>query len=116
MPSNGDTIVVGVDGSECSDAALRWAIEEAERSGRSLLLVNARHWTSDALSSLTALFGSDDSLTMGRKQLNRAARLARTSGVMVRTRLVEGARPARSRVPSAKGRRCWSSGPMDIEV
>ena len=36
-------IVVGVDGSETSRAALRWAIEEAEHHGSSLEAVHAWH-------------------------------------------------------------------------
>jgi nucleotide-binding universal stress UspA family protein len=36
-----ERIVVGVDGSETSRAALRWAIEEAERHGSSLEAVHA---------------------------------------------------------------------------
>ncbi|HEX7095468.1 MAG TPA: universal stress protein [Acidimicrobiales bacterium] len=34
-------IVVGVDGSDASVAALRWAAEEAERSGASVVVVHA---------------------------------------------------------------------------
>lgn len=37
------TIVVGVDGSEASAAALRWALEEARRRGTTLRLVHAWH-------------------------------------------------------------------------
>lgn len=37
-------IVVGIDGSPCSKAALRWAEEYAESSGGRLTLVSAWHW------------------------------------------------------------------------
>lgn len=36
-----DRIVVGIDGSECSDEALRWAVDEATRTGAELELVHA---------------------------------------------------------------------------
>lgn len=41
-PSN--TVVVGVDGSDCSRAAVRWAEEFARLRGGSLKLVTAWHW------------------------------------------------------------------------
>ena len=37
-------IVVGIDGSDCSDAALRWAEEYADATGARLELVTAWHW------------------------------------------------------------------------
>ena len=52
-----DTIVVGIDGSEASNRALNWALAEAERSKRSLLLVHVWHWTSDAIGSPISLIG-----------------------------------------------------------
>jgi nucleotide-binding universal stress UspA family protein len=102
MVADADTIVVGVDGSEYSDAALRWAIGEADRSGRSLVLVNVWHWSSDALSGPVALFGSPDSRTAGHNHLKRAARLARTRGVKTQTRLLEGT-PARGLCAVSEG-------------
>ena len=36
-----DRIVVGIDGSACSDEALRWAVDEAARTGAELELVHA---------------------------------------------------------------------------
>ncbi|MFM7253943.1 MAG: universal stress protein [Ilumatobacteraceae bacterium] len=50
-----DRIVVGIDGSECSDEALRWAVDEAARTSAELELVhawsypypNGRHGASD---------------------------------------------------------------------
>jgi nucleotide-binding universal stress UspA family protein len=50
-----DRIVVGIDGSACSDEALRWAVDTAARTGAELELVHAwsypypsaRHGASD---------------------------------------------------------------------
>lgn len=36
-------IVVGVDGSDCSEAALRWAVEEAQEHGAEMEVVMAWH-------------------------------------------------------------------------
>ena len=44
MTSTSREIVVGVDGSPSSKAALRWAEEYAEKAGGRLTLVSAWHW------------------------------------------------------------------------
>ncbi len=44
---SGNSIVVGIDGSECSENAFRWAIAEAKMTGRQLSLVRAWDWSSD---------------------------------------------------------------------
>ncbi|HET9075841.1 MAG TPA: universal stress protein [Acidimicrobiales bacterium] len=85
-----DTIVVGVDASECSDAALDWAAGEARRSGRRLLVVTAWHWSSSVMRSSMSLLGHDDPYTAGRHVLEQSARRARAAGVPVLTWLVEG--------------------------
>lgn len=41
-----ERVVVGVDGSSCSQAALRWAERYAQMSGATLVLVTAWHWPS----------------------------------------------------------------------
>jgi nucleotide-binding universal stress UspA family protein len=87
-----NTIVVGVDGSGCSHQALTWALAEAKRSNRSLLLVNVWHWTSDAISSPMSLVGAPDSRKAGHRLLQAASSRARTHGVSATTRLVEGPR------------------------
>jgi nucleotide-binding universal stress UspA family protein len=88
-----ETIVVGIDGSECSDQALRWAINEARLSDRSLLLVHVWHWRTDAVASPMALVGTSDAHQAGRHLLGRAAAQARRHGVTVTTKLLEGAAP-----------------------
>ena len=85
-----DTIVVGVDASEFSDAALDWAAAEAKRSGRTLLLVNVWHWSSSVISSPMSLFGQRDPYTAGRYILEQSARRARAEGIAVLTWLIEG--------------------------
>lgn len=40
----GRTVVVGVDGSECGAAAVRWAEAHARQNGGTLRLVTAWHW------------------------------------------------------------------------
>jgi nucleotide-binding universal stress UspA family protein len=88
-----ETIVVGIDGSPCSDQALRWAIREARVSGRPLLLTHVWHWRTDAVASPMSLVGTSDARKGGRHLLDRAATLARRHGVTATTRLLEGAVP-----------------------
>jgi nucleotide-binding universal stress UspA family protein len=87
---NTNTIVVGIDGSLCSEAALAWAIDEAERSNRSLLLAHVRHWYHDAMATPVALMTPLDSHKAGRMLLDKCARQAKKRGVPVATRLIEG--------------------------
>jgi nucleotide-binding universal stress UspA family protein len=87
-----NTIVVGVDGSECSHHALTWALAEAKRSNRWLLLINVWHWTSDVISSPMSLVGAPDSRKAGHRLLRAASARAKTHGVTAVTRLVEGPR------------------------
>jgi nucleotide-binding universal stress UspA family protein len=42
-PGTADTVVVGVDGSDSSKAALRWATRQAELTGTALQVVTAWH-------------------------------------------------------------------------
>jgi nucleotide-binding universal stress UspA family protein len=86
-----ETIVVGIDGSECSEQALRWAIHEAGTSGRPLLLLHTWHWRTDAIASPLSLVGAPDARKAGRHLLVRAAAQARRHGVTATTRLLEGA-------------------------
>jgi nucleotide-binding universal stress UspA family protein len=88
-----ETIVVGIDGSECSEQALRWAIDEARMSGRTLLLIHVWHWRTDAVASPMSLVGTSDARQAGHHLLGRAAAQARRCGVTVATRLVEGSAP-----------------------
>ncbi len=87
---DGDTIVVGLDASPCSEKALDWATDEARRSGRRLLLVNVWHWSSGVAGSPMSLVGADDPHTAGRHTLGRAAKHVEAQGVPVATCLAEG--------------------------
>jgi nucleotide-binding universal stress UspA family protein len=42
--TNESCVVVGIDGSECSQVALRWAVDYATRAQARLVLVTAWHW------------------------------------------------------------------------
>lgn len=90
LPVNGDTIVVGLDTSDSSQDALRWALDEAERSKRRVLIVHVWHWSTDALASPTALLGLPDSHKTGRALLRSAKVQATVRGVDATTRLLEG--------------------------
>jgi nucleotide-binding universal stress UspA family protein len=88
-----NTIVVGIDGSECSHRALTWALAEASRSNRWLLLVNVWHWSRDILNSPMSLVGTPDTRVSGQRLLHAASARAKTHGVAAITRLVEGSPP-----------------------
>ena len=98
----GDVIVVGLDGSESSSRALAWAITEAERSARSLVLVHAWHWTQDVLASPTPEPGWSEARKAGRSLLDRAAAQSRKRGVSTSTKLVDGS-AAEGLTKSAEG-------------
>ena len=90
--ADANTIVVGTDGSDCAEEAVRWAIGEAALSGRRLLIVHAWSWISDAM---VTPFDRPEGKKVGAAILHRAEREARRHGVEVQTRLFEG--------PAAKG-------------
>ncbi|MDE3204368.1 MAG: universal stress protein [Acidobacteriota bacterium] len=85
-----DTIVVGIDSSPSSEVALRWAIDEAARTGRRLHIVNVWHWADGAVGSPMALVGHEDPHTAGRHLLTRAVKQAEGSNVVVTSALAEG--------------------------
>jgi nucleotide-binding universal stress UspA family protein len=97
-----NTIVVGIDGSECSHHALTWALAEAKTSDRWLLLVNVWHWSSDVVNSPMSLVGAPDSRKAGHRLLHAASARAKTHGVTAVTRLVEGS-PASALAEVAEG-------------
>jgi nucleotide-binding universal stress UspA family protein len=92
--STDDTIVVGLDGSHYSERALAWAITEAQRSGRHLLLVHTWTWTDDIMATEGATSGGSNAQKTGHALLSGAADQARKQGVAATTRLVEGSPPA----------------------
>lgn len=87
---DGDTIVVGLDASECSERALDWATDEAKRSQRRLLLVSVWHWSTGAVGSPMSLVGHEDPHTAARQTLERAAKQVHDKGVPFSVFLAEG--------------------------
>lgn len=90
-----ETIVVGVDGSINSEVALEWAMDEARRSQRPLLIAHAWHWSQDAMSSPMSLTGLVDARKAGSALLRRSAARARREGIPVSTCLLEGSASTR---------------------
>ena len=97
-------IVVGVDGSEASERALQWAVEEAGLRGASVTIVNA--WSMAfagggfPYAGLAIDPGSFE--TAGQEVLDAAVRSAEASGVTIETSLVCGG-AAESLLAAAKG-------------
>lgn len=89
-------IVVGVDGSAVSAGALRWAVTEAARSGRSVRAVHA--WSFDPTNDIkSAVAEAKDRLaTLRRGELETFVRetLDDAETAAVRIELVEGAAAA----------------------
>lgn len=91
MPApSGNSIVVGLDGSECSGQALRWAIDEARMTGRELSIVHVWDWFSDVQLLPMGSGPTLDAHRMGRALLDRAAAEAKRQDVAVRTHLRRG--------------------------
>ena len=105
-----DTIVVGVDGTPKSEAALNWAITEAQRSGRSLLLAHVWHWSTDTMSSPMSMSHEFNARKDGASMLRRDAARVRREGVAVSTRLLEGSAPEKL-VETADGAAMLVLGP-----
>jgi len=97
-----DTIVVGVDHSECSQEALRWAVDEAHLSGRRLLLVHVWQWGGDAIVAPLAPVGLPEQAESGRSLLRHHAQEIRAKGIEVTTKLLEGS-PVAALVEAAQG-------------
>jgi nucleotide-binding universal stress UspA family protein len=89
-------IVVGVDGSENSRAALRWAYDEAASHDASLIVVTAWHWPPLPQASPYGSLPPEGYVTQPRGEamalldLLTSGLAARTPGVGVRTVLEEG--------------------------
>jgi nucleotide-binding universal stress UspA family protein len=90
-------LVVAVDGTEDGDRAVRYAAQEARRTGRGLSLVHVVHETVPTAPMLP-LFGSDTLHAVGHGVLADAVTLARSlvgEDVEVESHLVEGPRASR---------------------
>lgn len=97
--ADSETMVVGIDGSEGGDEALRCAISEAVRSHRRLVVVHAWSWLSNAL---VPPFNAPERKKDAVSLLRRAEAAAKERGVGVEVRLVEG-QPAEALVKIAQG-------------
>ena len=73
-------IVVGVDGSQSSLAALRWAVRQAELTGTPLEIVSAWEWPVSLLGWETPLPDDYDPAEEARRQLDKAVRAVLTPG------------------------------------
>ena len=92
----GEFIVVGVDGTEDGDRAVRYAVADARRTGRALRLVHVQH-ASALTAPMLLLFHSEALRAVGLGVLDDAESLVRTigrDGVAVEKHLVEGQRAA----------------------
>ena len=85
-------IVVGVDGSESSLAALRWAVRQAELTGAPLEIVSAWEWPVSFLGWETPLPDDYDPADEARRQLDKAVSAVLTPGdaIEVRRSVIEG--------------------------
>ena len=85
-------IVVGVDGSQSSLAALRWAVRQAELTGAPLEIVSAWEWPVSFLGWETPLPDDYDPADEARRQLDEAVSAVLTPGdaIEVRRSVIEG--------------------------
>jgi nucleotide-binding universal stress UspA family protein len=85
-------IVVGVDGSESSLAALRWAVRQAELTGAPLEVVSAWEWPVSYSGWETPLPPDYDPADEARRQLDKAVSAVLTPGdaIEVRQSVIEG--------------------------
>lgn len=87
---DGETVVVGIDGSINSDAALDWAIDEASKSARRVLAAHVLPFTQSVVIAPLVLVGFPDATSSAAELLRRASQRCRRADVAVSTTLVEG--------------------------
>lgn len=85
-----NTIVVGVDGSPGSEAALAWAVKEAFGSRRRVMVVHAFPLAETMVLAPLTLVGFTDGPSYGTEVLRRAADYCGDAGVAFSTVLAEG--------------------------
>ena len=85
-------IVVGVDGSQSSLDALRWAVRQAELTGSPLEIVSAWEWPVSYLGWGTPVPPDYDPAEEARRQLDKAvsAVLTPRDAIEVRQSVIEG--------------------------
>lgn len=85
-----NTIVVAVDGSKASAAAVDWAVKEAQVSHHDVLLVYVVTLAGQLATSVFPLVGAPDSVALGQEVLQRSAAKCERSAVRHSEALVEG--------------------------
>ena len=91
--SDSETIVVGVDGSPESDAALGWAIGESRVTRRRVVLVHVTSVPEDLAGGIITLFGAQDASSYPNEVLERCERLCREADISASTALIQGSVP-----------------------
>ena len=89
-PADPHTIVVATDGSSGADAALEWAITEAQQTGRRIMVVHVSPLSESVVIAPFTLVGFPDAASYAAEVLRRAAARCRQAGVAAFTKLVEG--------------------------
>jgi nucleotide-binding universal stress UspA family protein len=95
-------IAVGVDGSECSDEALRWAVQEALRCDAELILVHG--WTYPYQGPRTAITEARDDMKLdAMRTLEACARMVRELAPTLRCHsIISEESPAKAIIDAAK--------------
>ena len=75
VKETGLPVVVGIDGSEQSDRAVRYAVEQARRHGVGITLVHAVHETAP-MAAMLPLYSVESFAEVGRRLVGDAERLA----------------------------------------
>jgi hypothetical protein len=97
-------VVAGVDGSECSLQAVRWAAAEAVRRQLPLRLVAAHAWPSGGLIG-------DPGLGVDYRAVLRDVVLGHLATAAAGARSRRNSRSIRWRSPATRCRCCWASRP-----
>lgn len=96
-----DTIVVGIDGSELSNRALEWALDEAQAHGKKLVLVHGVELGLSVAEPYGGGYVYEQLAETGRLVLAEAEAVAAARGVPVESRLETGP-PAYALVEASK--------------
>lgn len=101
--SNGGRIVVGIDGSQSSRAALRWAADQAARTGGSLEIMTAWAWPNSYGWVVPIPEGYDPKADAERLLASAAAEVRQDHpGLETRTSVLQG-HPAPALVDASRG-------------
>ncbi len=100
--ANVGRIAVGIDGSQCSEEALRWAIEEALRCDAELILVHG--WTYPYQGPKTGITEARDDMKLdAMRTLEASARLVRDHAPTLRCHsIISEESPAKAIIDAAK--------------